>query len=177
MTLHRVTPRSWTIQKTLFTVLSDITSTELERLDLDIHLNGPEPPFREEIEETLEGANTPEPTSTFHAILSRSVFDELPVAVESDPGVRITMFFYTAIDEPPAADSALKSHVVALFAPWLNRGVLRIKFRPDPDGEWEVTGAQRKAPTVDSENKTRADALVLEGRPTEAGANEYGGST
>ncbi|KAH9919925.1 uncharacterized protein B0H18DRAFT_1122228 [Fomitopsis serialis] len=35
--------------------------------------------------------------------------------------------------------SAIKSYMINLFAPWLDREVLRLHFIPDPDGELSVT--------------------------------------
>ncbi|TFY51215.1 hypothetical protein EVJ58_g10683 [Rhodofomes roseus] len=138
--LNHVTQRLWTIQRILNTVLSDITSTRLEEVWIDICLDSLEQ-AQTAITETFERANTPDSTFAFHSILSRSIFASLPY-VGGHQGVHIKVSFTT--DELPWSIPgrkrklfmlAIKFHMLALFAPWLDRGVLELRFWPDPDGE------------------------------------------
>ncbi|KAH9831827.1 uncharacterized protein C8Q71DRAFT_286751 [Rhodofomes roseus] len=179
ISLNHVPPRLRTIQNIFKTVLSDITSTRLGLLYLNINLDVPEP-LQAAIEETFEGADASDSISAFHSILSRSVFDELPtVGYETgyETGVHITVSCNTE-DLPsdiealkPAFISAIKPHVLALFSPWLDRGVLCLWLRPDPHGEGRIT----RAPTA--EKAALDDALVSEDVPKEVGANGNGEST
>lgn len=136
LTCNAVTPRPRTIRRILSTILSDITSTALKRLDTDIYLTDAEP-LQGTDEEPFNAVDTPDATSAFHSILSRSVFDGLPAFQHGlDRGVSV---WIKAVREDAASMRAIKSHLVALFAPWLDRGVLELKLIPDPDGERLVT--------------------------------------
>ncbi|KAH9831806.1 uncharacterized protein C8Q71DRAFT_285918 [Rhodofomes roseus] len=100
------TPRLRTIQKIFDAVLSNITSSQLERLSIEIHLDNSEPLFdATTIEKTFKRAySTPGSTSqAFHSILSRDVFDGLPAAASRysifQSGVKITLSFDASDDD------------------------------------------------------------------------------
>ncbi|TFY56407.1 hypothetical protein EVJ58_g7666 [Rhodofomes roseus] len=184
ITLYGNTPRLRTIRKMFDAVLSNITSAQLEWLDIAIHLDDiPEPSYAT-IKKTFKEAYTaPEAVSTFHCILSRSVFDGLTAAGSGEPGVQITLFFdayedYSqTLSVKSAFMSAIETYVIALFAPWLDRAVLRLQFNTR-DLDWDGTDtipvhvpvtstSSFKTPT--SETTTQhADALVSEDEPAEA---------
>jgi len=139
--LRRVISTLPRIQRVLSTLLNDIKSPHLERLHIKIYL------FHYEMfQHGSELAETapPDSTSAFHNILSRSVFDTLPVsaaaAVASQSYADVCVELVMEGSQQSAAPmSTIKAYMIALFAPWLDRGVLQLRAFPDPDGEWSVT--------------------------------------
>ncbi|KAH9919921.1 uncharacterized protein B0H18DRAFT_1026197 [Fomitopsis serialis] len=148
-----VDPSPTSIQRALDTLLSDIRSPHLERLTIYIHLTPSRTRYdtSEDRDETSVSADPPGSTSTFHAILSRSIFDQLPaLSGDSAQGTSVFIevgwaYYGSPVSEPQeeaartTALSAIKSNMITLFAPWLDRGVMQLYFDPDPDGEMSVT--------------------------------------
>ncbi|KAH9919917.1 uncharacterized protein B0H18DRAFT_1026144 [Fomitopsis serialis] len=172
-----VDPSLPSIQRALDTLLSDIRSPHLERLTVMINL------IRTQHDDTSEDrdktsvseADPPGSTSTFHAILSRSIFDQLPAVSEpyhESAGVFIAVrwaYYGSPVSEPQeeaartTALSAIKSNMITLFAPWLDRGVMQLSFNLDPDGEMDVT-------------RDSSSVLRVLGTPTHASIKEIADS-
>ncbi|KAH9920408.1 uncharacterized protein B0H18DRAFT_1024480 [Fomitopsis serialis] len=148
------------IQRGLGTLLSDIQSPHLEHFSIRIDLY---PETSEDGDKaSLSETDPPGSTSAFHTKLSRSVFDQLPGF--SMPG-RHSEFtgVYIAVEmreAETATMSAIKSHMITLFAPWLDRGVLRLSISPNPDGEQFVT---RNPSSVHSDLGECPDSVVCKG--------------
>ncbi|KAH9918010.1 uncharacterized protein B0H18DRAFT_1032839 [Fomitopsis serialis] len=172
ITLNRVDPSPASIQRALDTLLSDIRSPHLERLMINIYLTLPCYDTSEDRDETLVSeADPPGSTSTFHAILSRSVFDQLPAVSgdwwsKSGAGVLIVIGWFGSLEESESqmearttALSAIKSNMITLFAPWLDRGVVQLEFNSDPDGEEDLT---RNSSSVLRVLGTRTHASIKE---------------
>ncbi|KAH9907092.1 uncharacterized protein B0H18DRAFT_1131795 [Fomitopsis serialis] len=129
------------IQRALEALLSDITSPRLRRISLSIWLNQSKI-LQDANEVPVSPADTTKSIPTFHAVLSRGIYDRLP-----KNGVDV--YFSMSKVEPEAKHimSGIKFHIFALFAPWLARNnVLKLKFDPDPDRTSPFT-----LPWVDSE--------------------------
>jgi len=117
------------IQRTLEALLSDITSPHLRRISLDIGLRRSEI-LQDAYEVPASSTDTTETIPTFHTILCRDIYSRLP-----KNGVKIEFDLPWGRRKPKDkhAMSGIKSHMLALFAPWLDRGILEHKFDPDPD--------------------------------------------
>lgn len=136
---HSVDRSHLRIHKDLGTVLSHIRSPHLEQLNIGIHLSHSET-SEDGPEASVSETDPPGSTSTFHALLSRRIFDQLPAVPKhwlDSAGVSITVDSEGPLQT--ATMSAIKARMIALFAPWLDRGVLQLTLRPDPDGEDIVT--------------------------------------
>lgn len=110
----------------LFSTLLNITSPCLRTLTITIELADSNL-LQDVIHILVRETDTAESASAFYAILSRSVYDRL-----STDSVSIFIRHSSWPYDPVPADidimSAIKPHILALFAPWLERRVLLLKF-------------------------------------------------
>jgi len=169
MHFHWVNPSLSTIQSGLGTLLSDIRSPHLEHFTILISLSSKTSEDGDEA--SLSETDPPGSTSAFHTILSRSIFDQHS-RVSRHPSVYI--FISMGRSKPQgeaqtATMSAIKSHMITLFAPWLDRGVLWLRFNPDPDGKIFIT---RNPSSVLSGHGTHA--RITEIQDSEDGEREGG---
>jgi len=122
-------PSPQTIHKTLGALLSDITSPHLQHIRLTFWLFDQQPEILQDAYEVpTSSADTTETISTFHTILSRGIYDQLP-----GNSVQVTFHLWGRLQFEDR--SSIKSRIHVLFAPWLSRGVLELEFHTwaDPD--------------------------------------------
>jgi len=150
MDFRPVKPSLPRIQRDLGTLLFDIQSPHLKRLGISIWLSSPSETSEDgnDLEAPVSETDPPRFTSIFHATLSRSVFDHLPTVSGHPPwqpeftGVSIAVHWDNVLDVGEAqiaTMSVIKSHMITLFAPWLDRGVLRLSCGNGPDVGGPVT--------------------------------------
>ncbi|KAH9914922.1 uncharacterized protein B0H18DRAFT_1043641 [Fomitopsis serialis] len=121
-------PSPQTIQMMFAALLSDITSSHLRQINFLIYLERPGY-HRDANVVPVSPAYTTTSIPTFHAMLSRGIYDRLPKNGVSIHFCRSGIFI--PMLEDGTVMSGIKSHMSALFAPWLSRGVLDIKFEHD----------------------------------------------
>ncbi|KAH9829954.1 uncharacterized protein C8Q71DRAFT_727728 [Rhodofomes roseus] len=142
MLFDEVIPSSQGIQRILSSMLSDITSIHLQHLICFILIANRDM-LPQSDETPLAVTDSIDSISTFHAILSSTTFDGLPVCT-SNTGVHIH-FHMEEIWDKPAMMSALKTHMIALFAPWLDRRIVELQF-VSGGTSWQLV---RTVPTSD----------------------------
>ncbi|KAH9918002.1 uncharacterized protein B0H18DRAFT_1032707 [Fomitopsis serialis] len=117
------------IQGYLGALLSDIQSPHLERLEIWITMSDSET-SEDGDEASVSEIYPPGSTSTFHTILSRSVFDRLPALRASQQLYEAAVLVVlVGMNAQTATMSAIKPHMTTLFAPWLDRKVLWLDFQ------------------------------------------------
>ncbi|KAH9918014.1 uncharacterized protein B0H18DRAFT_684616 [Fomitopsis serialis] len=140
LTVHfrAVEPSLPRIQRALCILLSDIRSSHLGRLRITINLSHSETSeYGDEV--LVSETDSPSFTFDFQSVLSRGVFHRLPAHSEQDEAGVVIQVQTDSEEIQIATMSAIKSYMINLFAPWLDREVLRLHFIPDPDGELSVT--------------------------------------
>ncbi|KAH9919914.1 uncharacterized protein B0H18DRAFT_1026127 [Fomitopsis serialis] len=129
---------------------------------------------KDENEASISETDFPGPsTSNFHAILSRNVFDQLQAR-----SVLIQVgFMAQARNQDATMLSAIKSHMITLFAPWLDRGIVQLQFGPDPDGEEFVTRKSSPVLSCLGAHASIVDTEDSEDDGREGGARDVRGDT
>ncbi|KAH9831829.1 uncharacterized protein C8Q71DRAFT_861502 [Rhodofomes roseus] len=126
--LRDIAPSPQKIQSALSAVLSDVASTDLQRVELSLTLaqlkvlsqswHGPPPAV----------LGTAESIPAFHTILTRDIFNGLPRPRADDTGVLVDVDVKNIQDNPTAV-ATIKAHMVTMFSPWLARGILQLSLR------------------------------------------------
>ncbi|KAH9914145.1 uncharacterized protein B0H18DRAFT_141797 [Fomitopsis serialis] len=205
MNFHSVYPSLPMIRRGLGTLLSDIRSPHVEQLEIRIGLlvssHSETSGDGNYSDASVREADPPGSTSYFHDILSRSIFDQLPaaevVAEVPDPWADVSTGVWIRVQlvRSPEGEaqletatmSAIKTDMITLFAPWLDRGVVQLEFYPDPDDEYSVTRSSSSVLRVlgechDSVTGTRTHTSIKEIQDSEddereGGARDVSGDT
>ncbi|TFY62317.1 hypothetical protein EVJ58_g3933 [Rhodofomes roseus] len=113
------------LQSALTAVLSDIVSVDLQHVYIRFTLACLEvlPQDHGRTPAVLDPA---ESISAFHAILSREIFNGLPLRT-ADKGVWV-VFDVGDIHGNLAVVATIKAYMITLFTPWLDRGIVELRF-------------------------------------------------
>ncbi|TFY55358.1 hypothetical protein EVJ58_g8300 [Rhodofomes roseus] len=123
--LRDIAPSPQKIHSALTAILSDIVSVDLRKVYIHLTL------ARLEVLPQNHGRTpvAPDPAeaiSAFHIILSREIFNGLPLhthynCVEVD-------FYVGNIQDNPVVVATIKAYMITLFTPWLDRGIVELRF-------------------------------------------------
>ncbi|KAH9840327.1 uncharacterized protein C8Q71DRAFT_486439 [Rhodofomes roseus] len=119
VTLHLGEATAQRIESILSNILADVTSPYLWWIRIEIRLTPPSS-SQDAQDKLLVSKDTPDSMSAFHALVSRPIFDHF-----AEDSVHIAFSTKTESAGASAMMSAVECHAKALFAPWLDRGVLR----------------------------------------------------
>ncbi|KAH9841515.1 uncharacterized protein C8Q71DRAFT_803309 [Rhodofomes roseus] len=134
VTLTNVPPSLRIIESALVNLISNLTSAT--GLSIRIHLQHPES-LQDVYDISRLRTDGTDPIPAFHTIICSALFDEFTgehasIAVDF---LERNHPFQTQV----ATMSIIRSHIVALFAPWLDKKVLGLLLDPDPDSDIRFT--------------------------------------
>ncbi|KAH9830672.1 uncharacterized protein C8Q71DRAFT_911231 [Rhodofomes roseus] len=122
------------IHSALTAVLSDIVSVDLQHVLIHFTLAHLEPEVLPQNHGRTPVAPDPaEAISAFHTILSREIFNGLPLRTV-DKGVWV-VFDVRNIQDNPVVVATIKAYTINLLTPWLDRGIVSLDFYPADSSE------------------------------------------
>ncbi|TFY51665.1 hypothetical protein EVJ58_g10446 [Rhodofomes roseus] len=143
ISLRDVAPSPQKIHSALTAVLSDIVSVDLQHVSIWFTLAHLEPEVLSQNHRRTPVAPDPaESVSAFHTILSREIFNAYDKFVE-------VVFCVDNIQDNPALVATIKAYMINLFTPWLDRGIVELRFA-SADGYYErITCVPASMPSED----------------------------
>ncbi|KAH9830666.1 uncharacterized protein C8Q71DRAFT_911229 [Rhodofomes roseus] len=143
ISLRDVAPSPQKIHSALTAVLSDIVSVDLQHVSIWFTLAHLEPEVLSQNHRWTPVAPDPaESVSAFHTILSREIFNAYDKFVE-------VVFCVDNIQDNPALVATIKAYMINLFTPWLDRGIVELRFA-SADGYYErITCVPASMPSED----------------------------
>ncbi|KZT65197.1 hypothetical protein DAEQUDRAFT_540987 [Daedalea quercina L-15889] len=134
--LYICTPVTDVVESAFETLIPSITSPHLKRINVVMHPH--EDPSQMVL--ALQDANDTRSLETesdgydsaFHAILRSSSLDQ-SLSKEAPLCITFSIVFCINPWGIMGMMKRLKSHVFTLFKPWLDREIMHLNFRPDPE--------------------------------------------
>ncbi|KAH9831824.1 uncharacterized protein C8Q71DRAFT_286644 [Rhodofomes roseus] len=157
--LEDVAPSPQKIHRALTAMLSDIVSEDLQHVYIALTLAHLEV-LPQNYGRTAAVVDPAESISAFHTILSREIFNGLPLrtnnrCVEVD-------FDVGNIQDNPAVVATIKAYIITLFAPWLERAIVILMFHSNfHSGTWETITS---VPTSEDTSSDHGGEVVEESK-------------